>query len=289
MIHLLYLIFIVFVDLTSTDDIFNHGRQKYEQIRSLSTSQTAPCWQNILTMLHEHCSIDQLDRYQGFIAYQFTLCHLSTMNQDFDSLSPCTEDNIHQCLEQLHQHMNAFIGDFSLVLFFLIIVTTMIFTFLLAYTEFYPFVQSVCYVLREKSYQSELASRLNFFLNHSQETIEKLISSIHIQQRLTHQIHHQQSMQQTILDNAQKLKNLARMNMDKTQDILSRVIEAARHEYDLLKQVEGFCHRRSILYVITRLDLRPVTNDTNGCSYHLYLFLLVLRIIDVCHLSDYDS
>lgn len=110
--------------------------------------------------------------------------------------------------------------------------------FSLAYTEFYPFVQSVCYVLREKSYQSELVSRLTLFLNHSQETIEKLVSSIHIQQQLTHKIHHQQSMQEMILDNARQLKNLARINMDKTQDILTNVIQAARHEYDLLKQVE---------------------------------------------------
>ena len=34
-----------------------------------------------------------------------------------------------------------------------------------------------------------------------------------------------------------KLKELAHTNMDKTQDILSNVIQAARHEYDLLKQV----------------------------------------------------
>ncbi|CAF4649025.1 unnamed protein product, partial [Rotaria magnacalcarata] len=48
---------------------------------------------------------------------------------------------------------------------------------------------------------------------------------------------YQQYVQETILSNAVKLKHLARTNMDKTQDILTSVIQAARHEYDLLKQV----------------------------------------------------
>ena len=92
-------------------------------------------------------------------------------------------------------------------------------------------------MLREKSYQSELAARLTFFLNHSLETIAKLTSSIDLQQQLNQQIHRQQSTQEIILKNALELKRLARTNMDKTQDILASVIEAARHEYDLLKQV----------------------------------------------------
>jgi uncharacterized membrane-anchored protein YjiN (DUF445 family) len=91
-------------------------------------------------------------------------------------------------------------------------------------------VQSVCYVLREKFFQSELSSRLTIFLNSSQETIEKLISSTNIQQELTKKIHRQQTMQQAVLDNAMQLKQLARTNMDKTQNILDSVIQAARHE-----------------------------------------------------------
>lgn len=109
--------------------------------------------------------------------------------------------------------------------------------FILAYTEFYPFVQSVCYVLRQKSYQSELTSHLTLFLSNSQETITKLVSSIHMQHQLTDKMKYQQYVQETILNNAMKLKHLARTNMDKTQDILTSVIQAARHEYDLLKQV----------------------------------------------------
>ncbi|CAF4947057.1 unnamed protein product, partial [Rotaria socialis] len=105
------------------------------------------------------------------------------------------------------------------------------------YTEFYPFVQSVCYVLRQKSYQSELTSRLTLFLSSSQETITKLVSSIHMQHQLTDKMKYQQYVQEIILSNAMKLKHLARTNMDKTQDILTSVIQAARHEYDLLKQV----------------------------------------------------
>ena len=130
--------------------------------------------------------------------------------------------------------------------------------FLLAYTEFYPFVQSVCYVLREKSFQSDLTARLTLFLNSSQETIKKLTSSIDLQQQLTEKIQYQQSIQETILNSALHLKDLARINMDKTQDILSNVIQAARHEYDLLKQVRPLSHAlqhsslppvdRSVLY-----------------------------------------
>lgn len=109
--------------------------------------------------------------------------------------------------------------------------------FVLAYTEFYPFVQSICYVLRQKSYQSELASHLTLFLNNSQEIIHKLTSSVYLQQQLTDKIKHQQYIQENILNNAIKLKKLARTNIDKTQDILTNVIQAAKHEYDLLKQV----------------------------------------------------
>jgi organic radical activating enzyme len=110
----------------------------------------------------------------------------------------------------------------------------------LAYTEFYPFVQSVCHVLRQKSYQSELTSHLTIFLNNSQEIITKLISSSHLQNQLTDKIKHQQYIQETILNNAIKLKQIARTNIDKTQDILTNIIQAARHEYDLLKQVKYF-------------------------------------------------
>jgi hypothetical protein len=75
-------------------------------------------------------------------------------------------------------------------------------------------------------------------LNNSQETITKLISSIHLQNQLTEKMKHQQYIQETILNNALKLKQLTRINIDKTQDILTNVIQAARHEYDLLKQVK---------------------------------------------------
>jgi hypothetical protein len=126
----------------------------------------------------------------------------------------------------------------------------------LAYTEFYPFVQSVCYVLREKSFQSDLTTRLTLFLNNSHETIKKLTSSIDLQQQLTEKIQQQQSIQETILNSALHLKHLARINMDKTQDILSNVIQAARHEYDLLKQVrsvsQGPHHRSLFLSLIDR-------------------------------------
>lgn len=278
-------VFVIFlVNFSMCNDVFNSGRDKFEQIRSLSSSKTSPCWTKILTMLNEHCSIDQLEKYQSFIAYEFTLCHLSTMNEDFDSFPKCNEENVDQCVEQLHRHMNAFIGDFSS---FFVFLNSISFSFT-AFTEFYPFVQSVCYVLREKSYQSELSTRLTLFLNHSKETIEKLVSSIEIQQKLTHQIHHQQSVQETILNNARQLKSLARMNMDKTQDILSSVIEAARHEYDLLKQVNNKMKFFNIFFSYL-LDLCFVSNNSNGRSNHLYLFILVLCFVDVRHLFDHNS
>lgn len=121
---------------------------------------------------------------------------------------------------------------------------------ILAYTEFYPFVQSICYVLRQKSYQSELLSRLTLFLDNSQDTITKLVSSIHLQHQLTDKIKYQQYIQETIVNNAMKLKQLAQTNMDKTQDILNSVIQAARHEYDLLKQVRALILSKISLYVI---------------------------------------
>jgi hypothetical protein len=93
----------------SSSDFYNTGREKYEQILSLSSSQST-CWQQILSMLHEHCSLDELDRYQSSIAYQFTLCHLSTMNSDLSDIQ-CNENKIEFCVEKLHQHINAFIGE----------------------------------------------------------------------------------------------------------------------------------------------------------------------------------
>ena len=130
--------------------------------------------------------------------------------------------------------MHLLVNEIILFLFF----EKKIFLLSLAYTEFYPFVQSVCYVLREKSYQSELTSHLTIFLNNSQEIISKLMSSIHWQHQLTDTIKHQQFIQEQILNNAIKLKHLARSNIDKTQDILTNVIQAAHHEYKLLKQVK---------------------------------------------------
>ncbi|CAF3861331.1 unnamed protein product [Rotaria sp. Silwood1] len=223
------LLMLLIISSFASSDVFDNGRQKYEQILSLSSSSssssTSSCWQKVLTMLQKYCSIDELDKYQSTIAYQFTLCHLSTMNDDLSNIL-CHRNNIELCVEELHQHMNAFI----------------------AYTEFYPFVQSVCYVLRQKSYQSELTSRLSVFLNNSQETITKLISSIHLQHQLTDRIKYQQYIQETIVNNAIKLKQLARTNMDKTQDILNNVIQAARHEYDLLKQIFNFYQWRLICW-----------------------------------------
>jgi len=94
----------------SSTDLFDTSRQKYEQILSLSSS-TSTCWHEILSMLHKYCSIDQLDKYQSLIAYQFTLCHLSTMNHDLLNIQ-CNENHIELCVEKLHEHMNAFIGEF---------------------------------------------------------------------------------------------------------------------------------------------------------------------------------
>ncbi|CAF4505942.1 unnamed protein product [Rotaria sp. Silwood1] len=231
----------------ASSDVFDNGRQKYEQILSLSSSSssssTSSCWQKVLTMLQKYCSIDELDKYQSTIAYQFTLCHLSTMNDDLSNIL-CHRNNIELCVEELHQHMNAFI----------------------AYTEFYPFVQSVCYVLRQKSYQSELTSRLSVFLNNSQETITKLISSIHLQHQLTDRIKYQQYIQETIVNNAIKLKQLARTNMDKTQDILNNVIQAARHEYDLLKQI---CALSQTIQTIVRIT----------CTYSFWFYALSMFTI----------
>lgn len=230
-------ILIAIVHRSTADDVLHSGRKKYDEIRSLSaSSSTSTCWQEILNLLHEHCSIDQLNQYQSMIAYQFTLCHLSSMGSDLATSLLCIEENLENCVARLHQDMNAFIGNhvYSTILIY----SSRGFELtLLAYTEFYPFVQSVCYALREKSYQSELASRLTYFLDHSEETIEKLTASIDIQQQLNRQIHRQQTTQETIVRNAMELKQLARANMDKTQDILTSVIQAARHEYDLLKQV----------------------------------------------------
>ncbi|CAF2874835.1 unnamed protein product [Rotaria sp. Silwood2] len=225
-------------------DVFDNGRQKYEQILSLSSSSTtSTCWQKVLIMLQKYCSIDELDKYQSTIAYQFTLCHLSTMNDDLSNIL-CLQNNIELCVENLHQHMNAFI----------------------AYTEFYPFVQSVCYVLRQKSYQSELTSRLTIFLNNSQETITKLISSIHLQHQLTDRIKYQQYIQETIVNNAIKLKQLARTNMDKTQDILNNVIEAARHEYNLLQQI---CALSQTIQTVVRIT----------CTYSFWFYALSMFTI----------
>jgi hypothetical protein len=77
-------------------------------------------------------------------------------------------------------------------------------------------------------------------LNNSQEIVTKLISSVHLQNQLTEKVKHQQYIQEKILNNAIKLKQLARTNIDKTQDILTNVIQVARHEYNLLKQVKYF-------------------------------------------------
>ncbi|CAF0783780.1 unnamed protein product [Adineta steineri] len=241
MFHFLKLLLLLTIGSFSFGDMFDNGRQKYEQILSLSS--TSSCWHDVLTMLHKHCSIDELDKYQSLIAYQFTLCHLSSMNHDLSNIQ-CSETNVELCIEKLHQHMNAFI----------------------AYTEFYPFVQSVCYVLRQKSYQSELTSRLTLFLENSQETITKLISSIDLQHQLTDKIKHQQYIQETILTNAVKLKQLARTNMDKTQDILSSVIQAARHEYDLLKQI---CALSQTIQTIVRIT----------CTYSFWFYMLSMFAI----------
>lgn len=91
----------------SSTDVFDTSRRKYEQILSSSSST---CWNQVLTMLHKHCSIDELEKYQSSIAYQFTLCHLSGMNHDLSDIQ-CNENNIEICVKNLHQHMNAFIGE----------------------------------------------------------------------------------------------------------------------------------------------------------------------------------
>lgn len=93
----------------SSSNIFDNGRQKYEQILSLSSTKST-CWHEVLSMLHKYCSIDELDKYQSSIAYQFTLCHLSTMNSDLLNIQ-CNENNIDVCVEQLYKNMNAFIGE----------------------------------------------------------------------------------------------------------------------------------------------------------------------------------
>ncbi|CAF3864260.1 unnamed protein product [Rotaria magnacalcarata] len=96
----------------SSSDVFNNGQQKYEQILSLSSTST--CWQDVLIMLQKYCSIDELDKYQSKIAYQFTLCHLSAMNDDSSNIL-CQQTDIELCVENLHQHMNAFIATFHRV------------------------------------------------------------------------------------------------------------------------------------------------------------------------------
>ena len=83
---------------------------------------------------------------------------------------------------------------------------------------------------------------MTLFLNNSQEIITRLVSSIRLQNQLTEKVKHQQYLQETVITNAMKLKQLARTNIDKTQDILTNVIQAARHEYDLLKQVKDLLH-----------------------------------------------
>ncbi len=106
----LKLLLLLMISSFSSSDFFDNGRQKYEQILSFSSSSTSSCWQQVLTMLHKHCSIDELDKYQSSIAYQFTLCHLSTMNHDLSTIQ-CNENQIELCVKKLHQHMNAFIGE----------------------------------------------------------------------------------------------------------------------------------------------------------------------------------
>ena len=93
----------------SCSDLYNTGREKYEQILSLSSTKST-CWQQVLSMLQNYCSLDQLEKYQSSIAYQFTLCHLATMNGDLSEMQ-CDEPNSELCVEKLHGHMNAFIGE----------------------------------------------------------------------------------------------------------------------------------------------------------------------------------
>ena len=103
------LLILLTISSFSSTDLFDTSRQKYEQILSLSSST---CWREVLTMLKKHCSINELDKYQSLIAYQFTLCHLSSMNSDLSAIQ-CNENNIELCVQNLHQHMNAFIGKFN--------------------------------------------------------------------------------------------------------------------------------------------------------------------------------
>lgn len=107
--NLIKLLILLMISSYSSSNILDNGRQKYEQILSLSSS-TSTCWNEVLTMLNKYCSIDELDKYQSLIAYQFTVCHLSTMNNDLVAIQ-CQEDNIQLCIEKLHKHMNAFIGE----------------------------------------------------------------------------------------------------------------------------------------------------------------------------------
>jgi hypothetical protein len=106
----LKLLMLLMISSFSSSDVFDNGRQKYQHILSLSSKSTSTCWQQVLSMLHEYCSIDEVEKYQSSIAYQFTLCHLSTMNSDLSTIQ-CNENHIDLCVEKLHQHMNAFIGE----------------------------------------------------------------------------------------------------------------------------------------------------------------------------------
>lgn len=108
MSNFLKLLILFIISSCSYCDVFENGRKKYEQI--VSFSSTSSCWQDVLELLQSYCSIDAIDRYQSKIAYQFTLCHLSTMSDDLSNIL-CQENNIELCVEKLHQHMNAFIGE----------------------------------------------------------------------------------------------------------------------------------------------------------------------------------
>lgn len=106
-VHIIF--FLLIISSSSCNHLYQTGRQKYEQIMSLSSTKST-CWQQVLSMLNEYCSLDQLEKYQSSIAYQFTLCHLSTMNDDL-TLIQCNEPKTELCVEKLHGHMNAFIGE----------------------------------------------------------------------------------------------------------------------------------------------------------------------------------
>ena len=107
MSHALKLLILLMIRSFSCSNIFDNGQQKFEEI--LSLSKASSCWHRVLTMLHKYCSIDEIDKYQSTIAYQFTLCHLSTMYNDLPDIS-CHQKNIELCVANLHEHMNAFIG-----------------------------------------------------------------------------------------------------------------------------------------------------------------------------------